>query len=330
MSRKNSATRIYMEDNEHFADAFNYIIYNGNKIIRPEELMEQDPTELVGILDGDNKFYYKERYRDILKKCIIKKDKKSTYVMMGIENQSEIHYAMPVRNMLYDALNYTAQVNEKANEHRKNKDIKGAEFLSGFAACDKIIPIVTLIMYFGDEDWDAPRSLYEMFDDVDDNIKKLVSDYRINILVPKEIKNTKKFNTDLRYVMDFIKVSKDMKELKRLIADNKNIFEEMSKSAAMVLKECTSIKIETSREDKVINMCKAIEDMMEEARIEEREKAKKETDKLKQEAKEDKIRLIIKYYFEELLPLDKAVKDSEMTKEEFLQEIDKYKSINNI
>lgn len=66
MSRKNSATRIYMSDNEHFADAFNYIIYNGNKIIQPEELIEQDTTELVGILTNDNKVYAEERYRDIL------------------------------------------------------------------------------------------------------------------------------------------------------------------------------------------------------------------------------------------------------------------------
>ena len=41
------------------------------------------------------------------------------YLLLGIESQSEVHYAMPVRNMVYDALQYAAQVEEAARSHRE-------------------------------------------------------------------------------------------------------------------------------------------------------------------------------------------------------------------
>ena len=43
------------------------------------------------------------RQRDILRKTTVN----ARYVIMGVENQSNVHYAMPLRIMLYDALGYT-------------------------------------------------------------------------------------------------------------------------------------------------------------------------------------------------------------------------------
>ena len=37
-------------------------------------------------------------------------DDEAVYVVLGIENQDKIHYAMAVKNMLYDALQYAKQV----------------------------------------------------------------------------------------------------------------------------------------------------------------------------------------------------------------------------
>lgn len=48
-------------------------------------------------------------------------NKEATYLLLGIENQTDIHYAMPVRNMIYDSLQYGKQVMEIAAEHRKRK-----------------------------------------------------------------------------------------------------------------------------------------------------------------------------------------------------------------
>ena len=41
-------------------------------------------------------------------------DGKTKYVLYGVENQTDIHYAMAVKNHLYDALEYAGQVEEAA------------------------------------------------------------------------------------------------------------------------------------------------------------------------------------------------------------------------
>ena len=46
-----------------------------------------------------------QRYRDLLKFAVIKQDERTSYVLLGIENQTDVHYAMPVRNAIYDACN---------------------------------------------------------------------------------------------------------------------------------------------------------------------------------------------------------------------------------
>ena len=51
-----------------------------------------------------------QKYLDPLKTATIMEDGEATYKLLGIENQTEVHYAMPVRNMLYDAMQYNQQV----------------------------------------------------------------------------------------------------------------------------------------------------------------------------------------------------------------------------
>ena len=55
-----------------------------------------------------------QKYRDVLKMVTAMEDNNATYLLLGIENQSQINNAMPVRNMMYDALQYGAQVDELA------------------------------------------------------------------------------------------------------------------------------------------------------------------------------------------------------------------------
>lgn len=59
-------TKKYMSDNEKFADVFNYVLYDGCYVIRPEEL-----TDTSQILIAENKvggFTVKDKMRDIKKK----------------------------------------------------------------------------------------------------------------------------------------------------------------------------------------------------------------------------------------------------------------------
>lgn len=90
--------------------------------MRPEHLSELDRTEF-GKLFVDGKSLTVQKFRDVLKECILKQDEHYTYLLLGIENQTDVHYAMPVKNMVYDALNYDRQVTEQRRRHEALKDL---------------------------------------------------------------------------------------------------------------------------------------------------------------------------------------------------------------
>ena len=93
-------------------------------------------------------------------------------MVIGIENQTEVNYAMVIRNMVYDALNYASQVEDYTKEHRDKKDLEGAEFLSGLAKTDKLMPVVTITIYWNSGKWDGARSLHEMLAIDNDEIRR--------------------------------------------------------------------------------------------------------------------------------------------------------------
>lgn len=120
----------YWRNNEHFADFFNAVLFDGKQVIRPDELEEQD-TEASSI--SEHKAYIEtiEASRDILKV-----QKKSTaqgveLVLLGMEAQEHIHYAMPMRVMGYDYGAYRRQYSINAQKYRENKALQGDEYLSG-------------------------------------------------------------------------------------------------------------------------------------------------------------------------------------------------------
>ena len=106
MALQDTVTKQYMSKGEIFADAFNYLIYSGRQVIRPDQLSEMDTTQIAIPFapQEQGKPETTQKYRDVLKTLSVKKDKTCTYLVLGIENQSRVHYAMPIRNMLYDVL----------------------------------------------------------------------------------------------------------------------------------------------------------------------------------------------------------------------------------
>ena len=187
MGKINTITKVYLSNPKYFADSFNYYLFNGKQIIKSDNLETLDPTEMA-IIPREASDETVEKIRDVLKQCILMADDKATYLMLGIENQTDVHYALPVKNMIYDALNYGKQVSETAKKHREENDLRGsAEFLSGFTKNDKLKPLITLTIYFGSDEWDAPRSLKEMFHTTDETVLRFVEDYRVHLIVPKEI-----------------------------------------------------------------------------------------------------------------------------------------------
>ena len=134
LGKVNVVTKEYMQNNAVFADACNYFIYGGQQVIRPEQLHEMDPEEILSLFDQENQKAV-EKARDLLKMATMMSDDKAAYLILGIENESKIRYAEPVKSGLYDFLRYAAQVRQTEKRHRSERGWKGynsGEFLSGF------------------------------------------------------------------------------------------------------------------------------------------------------------------------------------------------------
>jgi len=73
-------------------------------------------------------------------------------VILGLENQSKIHYAMPLRHMIGDAFSYLKEYKELEAKNKKYKNYKTKhEFLSKFQKTDRLHPIVTICIYYGED-----------------------------------------------------------------------------------------------------------------------------------------------------------------------------------
>ena len=267
MGRKDIITKEYMEDTEVFADVFNHMIYKGEKVIDPKNLKELDTANVIIPYGADGAEVPYQKYRDVFKILCAMEDENAVYLLLGVENQSNVHYAMPVKNMVYDSLEYAAQVQKVEASHkkaRKEKDPKekkpdSAEFLSGFYREDRLLPIITVVVYFGADSWDAPRSLHEMLIVQDESILSLVPDYRINLIAPGEMseEELELFTSNFREVMQFIKYSKDTEKLSQLVEEN-TAFETMDRKAVRVMEEMTGMKIEKEVEEEKVNVCKGL------------------------------------------------------------------------
>ena len=245
MGVPDTVTYEYMKRNEVFADAFNFLLYNGEKIIDHSELKELDTKTITYIFNeskGKKAHRAIQKFRDIFKQAIIKQDNKATYVLLGIENQTDIHYAMPIRNMVYDALSYSEQVSAIEHHNRDNK-LTGKQFLFGFLKSDKLLPVITLVVYFGPKKWDCPLTLHEMLDTKDDVVLKYTQNYRINLIEPSALdeEELKMFTSDLGRVLQIIKYSEDSARFKEYVLEKEELI--LSKEAGNVIENVTTIKI---------------------------------------------------------------------------------------
>ena len=284
--KADTITKDYVKDAGVFADIFNYYIYGGRQVILPEQLTERDSTKIALPYGADGAVVPVQKFRDVQKLYAAMTDGKMEYVLYGAENQAEIHYAMPVKNNLYDALEYAGQVEEAAKSYRKEmkrkkeegeasaeeggKTPSAGEFLSGFWVEDRLIPSITVTVFFGSEEWDGPLSLFEMMDVSDPDVLACMDNYHVRLIAPAQMTDEEimKFQSSLREVMLFIKYSKDKENLSRVLVTNEKRFRELERRAADVIETITNSGIKYDESEEVVDVCQAIREIrMEERKI---------------------------------------------------------------
>lgn len=272
MGKIDMETKEYVKRPEVFADLFNHLLYDGKLVIVPEKLVEMDTTELSMPYGDSSTVFPSQRYRDNLKNTVVMEDEDAAYALiLGAENQTDIHYAMPVKNMVYDGMNYASQVSVISRRHKKDKaSATSAEYLSGMHKKDKLIPVVTLVVYFGQKPWDGPMSIHEMLATQKTQLLRFIPDYRINLISPVSMNTEEigKFQSDFKELAAFIQCGRDKKAMQKLVEKNAS-FQHMDPLTANIINDVTHAGLKLKENEKgEIDMCLAISGMKEDARNE--------------------------------------------------------------
>ncbi|MBS6724006.1 MAG: hypothetical protein KH268_13635 [Clostridiales bacterium] len=201
--RRDAVLKEFWRSNERFADLFNTVLFGGEEIICPCDLQEMD-TDVSGVIEMKDYREVLHRTRDVIKKMAYGIE----FVVMGIELQNHIHYAMPLRHMIYDGMSYLKEYKEIVQQNKKEKrQASGDEFLSGIRKEDRLHPVISLTIYYGENPWDGPLSLKDMLQNVPLEVMGAVSDYKMNLL---EIRGSGQYhfnNPDVQAVFEILRAA---------------------------------------------------------------------------------------------------------------------------
>lgn len=180
MGDKDKAEKQLEDYADIFADIVNGLLFGGDQVIRPEQLVDALPRS---VYKADEKMHDQER--DTVK---FWQNGQIRISVIGLENQTNPDPDMPLRVISYDGAAYRAEM------LRDEKDKKAERY-----------PVVTLVLYYGYKNhWDKPQNLKNCFS-IPERLAPYVSDYKINLFEIAWLtdEQVKLFHSDFRIVADF-------------------------------------------------------------------------------------------------------------------------------
>lgn len=276
LGKQNLAVNQLLERKEIFADLMNGIVFKGRQVLCPEQMELLSTRSGIQYEKEDKKIAVLERRGDIRMRV----DRGTYSVIFASEAQAKAHYAMPIRNMLYDALEYTKQVQELEKKHKESGDrLERDAFLSGITREDRLYPVISIVVYFGKE-WDGCKSLYELFhiDTEDENAERLrefLPDYKMNLVNGRSIEHPEYFRTCLQHIFSLLKCNSDKEKLMGYAKEHRGEIQKMDsveKRAMLVLlgeeKRLRKIIEEKREGEENVDMCQAIDELIMDGRRE--------------------------------------------------------------
>lgn len=269
---KDLKTNNFFSDNERYADIINGIGCNGLQVVKGKELMELDTRTGVGRVKG---FGRKRKGRKIFYRDLLRKTPFGVnFAIIGIENQEEIDYALPLRTMIYDAGAYEKQMVKIRKAIRQNpKGLSKGEYLYGFQKTSRLYPTITFILYYGEKEWDGSKDIHGMLDltDIPKTLRDKISNYQIQLVEVRKLKDTSIFKTDVRQVFDYIRYSNDKQKLEELMENEDYRYLE-EEACDMITAYIGANKLKARKEkymeNNKVDMCKGLRDWLEEKKAE--------------------------------------------------------------
>ena len=290
MGKADVILKQWLRNKVRFADLFNAVVFDGEQMIKPEELEELNCESGIVISNTSNgwsntkdntknmtesktndknqnvRYRTEQRYRDL----VMSWKGEAELAVLALENQVKIHYAMPVRGMLYDALAYTDQMRlvwEQLSEPER-KSVDENEFFSRFRKKDRLCPVITIIFYYGEDKWDGATQLYELFGVEDEGLihilQKYVSNYRMNLIEVNRIEDITKYKSDLQMMFHMLEYRKDKRRLLEYTKEHNEYFQKLDSETlqAMAVLLNTGKLLAKVKEKKGAdgNMCQALEE----------------------------------------------------------------------
>lgn len=230
----------YFKSKERYADLINGYVFHGRQVVSGNDVEELDPRKTGRKrIKKNGRIKYRQRYRDFVRRTVFGMN----CMIIAIENQNLIHYAMPIRVMDGDAMEYSEQMERICTQNREKKDTANdAEFLGQFRKTDRVPGAISLVLYYGEEPWDGARDIYELLDlsEIPEELRKMVNHYPIHVLEVRRFENTEWFQTDLREVFEILKYADDKQELKNYVESNEERLDNMANDACELIADLTN------------------------------------------------------------------------------------------
>ena len=80
------------------------------------------------------------------------------------------------------------KIRREVRDESVPESLMPGEYLYGLKKDSRLNPVITFVLYSGEESWDGARSLHEILDftDVPEGLQSITPDYKINVI---EIRN---------------------------------------------------------------------------------------------------------------------------------------------
>ena len=276
MGEKDITEKLLEEHNDVFADIVNVLLFHGEKIVKEDSLtktgdisqykienviheQERDVSKIwkkseTNMEDLESENGKKEKAlkseKDKEEKTLkcgkdtnhndSKEQREDVVIAMyGLENQTEIDKEMPFRVIGYDGAKYRSQVN------RTEKS--------------KHFPVVTMVLYFGEQRWKKNKSLYEGMI-VPKYLEPYVNDYKINVYEIAYLteEQVEMFTSDFKIVADYFVQMRKNKDYQPSQETIRHV-DEVLKLMSVLTKDNRFLKAQQEEKGKVKNMCEVLD-----------------------------------------------------------------------
>ena len=202
MGEKDILEKKLLAFNDVFAEFLNGVMFDGKEVVKEDELSDVLSWSQY---KGDDK-RYRHQDRDVAK---LWKRKGVIVSLIGIENQDIPDEDMIFRVLSYDGASYRTQLSDKDSRKRKAKKVqqercKGKDD-SVENVTEEIYPVITFVIYYGEEEWKHETTLRKRLK-IEDELTKYVGDYHINLIDLKKLSedDINKFKRDFKVIADYI------------------------------------------------------------------------------------------------------------------------------